>query len=163
MENEIPTSSTDTPGVRQDMRSRSNQTAGLRDELSNLKSDLDALMLHASTLSESELREARVNLISCTPTFFNFMPDVSTPCSTCCSRYRSPRTATDLIPEHAAYRGAGQRPQTQTLLSGHLFYRLDRAASIDITGDGLRRDGRAAKITQTFASCNGQHQRDDPY
>ena len=64
MENEIPTSSTDTPGVRQDMRSRSNQTAGLRDELSNLKSDLDALMLHASTLSESELREARDRILA---------------------------------------------------------------------------------------------------
>lgn len=34
-------------------------TSSMREELSNLKSDLDALMSHASTLTESELREAR--------------------------------------------------------------------------------------------------------
>jgi len=64
METENPISSTDIPGVRQDMRSRNSQTAGLRDELSNLKSDLDALMLHASTLSENELREARDRIVA---------------------------------------------------------------------------------------------------
>jgi hypothetical protein len=58
METEIPISSTETQSARPDMRTRSSQTSGLRDELSHLKSDLDALMLHASTLSESELSEA---------------------------------------------------------------------------------------------------------
>ena len=54
METEIPISATDTSGGRPDIRSRSSQASGLRDELSNLKNDLDALMLHASTLSESD-------------------------------------------------------------------------------------------------------------
>lgn len=64
METEIPISSTDTPGVRQDMRARSSQATGLREELSGLKNDLDALMLHASTLSDSELREARDRIMA---------------------------------------------------------------------------------------------------
>ena len=64
METEIPISSTETQSVRPDMRTRSSQTSGLRDELSHLKSDLDALMLHASTLSESELREARDRIVA---------------------------------------------------------------------------------------------------
>ena len=36
----------------------------LREELSRLKSDLDALMSHASTLTETELREARDRIIA---------------------------------------------------------------------------------------------------
>jgi ElaB/YqjD/DUF883 family membrane-anchored ribosome-binding protein len=64
METEIPISSTETQSARPDMRTRSSQTSGLRDELSHLKSDLDALMLHASTLSESELREARDRIVA---------------------------------------------------------------------------------------------------
>lgn len=64
METEIPISSTDTSGGRPDIRSRSNQASGLRDELSHLKNDLDALMSHASTLSESELREARDRIMA---------------------------------------------------------------------------------------------------
>ncbi|MEO0313685.1 MAG: hypothetical protein RI928_141 [Pseudomonadota bacterium] len=64
METEIPISSTESSGGRQDIRSRSSQIPGLRDELSHLKNDLDALMLHASTLSESELREARDRIMA---------------------------------------------------------------------------------------------------
>lgn len=37
---------------------------GLREELANLKDDLDALMSHASTLTESELREARDRILT---------------------------------------------------------------------------------------------------
>jgi len=64
METEIPISATHTPGGRPDIRNRNSQASGLRDELSNLKNDLDALMLHASTLSESELREARDHIMA---------------------------------------------------------------------------------------------------
>jgi ElaB/YqjD/DUF883 family membrane-anchored ribosome-binding protein len=64
METEIPISSTESSGGRQDIRSRSSQATGLRDELSHLKNDLDALLLHASTLSESELREARDRIMA---------------------------------------------------------------------------------------------------
>ncbi len=64
METEIPISSTESSGGRQDSRGRSSQTHGMRDELSNLKNDLDALMLHASTLSENELREARDRIMA---------------------------------------------------------------------------------------------------
>ena len=62
METEIPNRSTDTSARRPDIRSC--QASGLREELSNLKNDLDALMLHASTLSESELREARDRIMA---------------------------------------------------------------------------------------------------
>ena len=40
------------------------RTLRMREELSNLKSDLDALMSHASTLNENELREARDRLLA---------------------------------------------------------------------------------------------------
>lgn len=40
------------------------KTARMRDELSMLKSDLDALMSHASTLSENELQEARDRILA---------------------------------------------------------------------------------------------------
>lgn len=36
----------------------------MRNELSNLKSDLDALLSHASTLTENELREARDRILT---------------------------------------------------------------------------------------------------
>ena len=62
METEIPNRSNDTSGRRPDIRTC--QASGLREELSNLKNDLDALMLHASTLSESELREARDRIMT---------------------------------------------------------------------------------------------------
>jgi len=62
METEIPNRATDTSGRRPDIRTC--QASGLREELSNLKNDLDALMLHASTLSESELREARDRIMT---------------------------------------------------------------------------------------------------
>ena len=39
-------------------------TSSMREELSNLKSDLDALMSHASTLTEIELREARDRIMA---------------------------------------------------------------------------------------------------
>lgn len=64
METEIPISSTETQSTRPDMRSRSSQATGLRDELAHLKNDLDALLLHAATLSESELREARDRIVA---------------------------------------------------------------------------------------------------
>lgn len=64
MESEIPISSTDTPRVRPHLGTRSTHASSLRDELSNLKGDLDALMLHASTLSDSELREARDRIVA---------------------------------------------------------------------------------------------------
>ena len=44
--------------------SMAGNTNRMRDELSNLKSDLDALMSHASTLSENELREARDRILA---------------------------------------------------------------------------------------------------
>ena len=40
------------------------KTLRMREELSNLKSDLDALMSHASTLNENELREARDRILA---------------------------------------------------------------------------------------------------
>lgn len=49
-----------------DMRSASGEASGqrMRDEFSNLKSDLDALIGKASSLSEGELREARDRLMA---------------------------------------------------------------------------------------------------
>jgi ElaB/YqjD/DUF883 family membrane-anchored ribosome-binding protein len=40
------------------------RAARLRDELSMLKSDLDALMSHSSTLNENELQEARDRILA---------------------------------------------------------------------------------------------------
>lgn len=68
MNTEIPISgsSNDTGSVRREYQSAGyqNDASGLREELSNLKSDLDALMSHASTLTEIELREARDRLMA---------------------------------------------------------------------------------------------------
>jgi ElaB/YqjD/DUF883 family membrane-anchored ribosome-binding protein len=43
---------------------RARESASLREELSNLKADLDALMSHASTLTDNELREARDKIMA---------------------------------------------------------------------------------------------------
>ena len=43
--------------------SRSSSGIRLREELTHLKSDLDALLSHASTLTENELQEARDRLL----------------------------------------------------------------------------------------------------
>lgn len=69
MDPEIQTGSTDTGARRHDYQSQSSSQAGakamrLRDDLSNLKSDLDALMSHASTLSDNELYEARDRILA---------------------------------------------------------------------------------------------------
>ncbi len=74
METDIPISSTsgisgnlgEASGSRRDQRSsvQSSSVLGLREELSNLKTDLDALMSHASTLTETELREARDRILA---------------------------------------------------------------------------------------------------
>ena len=61
MNTDIPISGSDTSNARRDYQgtSQSKDTLRLREELSDLKSDLDALMSHATTLTENELREAR--------------------------------------------------------------------------------------------------------
>ncbi len=76
MDPEIQTGSTDAGIRRHDYQSQASQTSQtssmsgvgkalrMREELSTLKSDLDALMSHASTLSESELREARDRILA---------------------------------------------------------------------------------------------------
>ncbi len=58
-------SSSDTFGGRTSWSGRQSSTAaGMREELGNLKSDLDALMSHASTLTETELQEARDRILA---------------------------------------------------------------------------------------------------
>ncbi len=59
-------STSETGSVRREFQSTSyeNDAPRLREELSNLKSDLDALMAHASTLTENELREARDRIMT---------------------------------------------------------------------------------------------------
>lgn len=73
METSYPTSGSEATGLHKDRESSaamaSTSAAGskatrIRDELSNLKSDLDALMSHASTLNENELREARDRILA---------------------------------------------------------------------------------------------------
>ena len=58
---DISITSTESTAAKGEQRGfgRHADTSSMREELSNLKSDLDALMSHASTLTESELREAR--------------------------------------------------------------------------------------------------------
>ena len=67
MDPEIQTGSTDAGARRHDYQSQS-QAGGkalrMREDLANLKSDLDALMSHASTLSENELSEARDRILA---------------------------------------------------------------------------------------------------
>lgn len=59
-------STSETSSVRREFQgaSYSNEASRLREELSNLKSDLDALMSHASTLTENELIEARDRIMT---------------------------------------------------------------------------------------------------
>lgn len=72
METDIPITSSTTgnfgeaAGIRSDHRSgtQSSAATGMREELSHLKSDLDALISHASTLTESELHEARDRMLA---------------------------------------------------------------------------------------------------
>ncbi len=70
METTYTTAGTESTGLHRDSgTSTSGTTIGgkalrMREELSNLKSDLDALMSHASTLNESELREARDRILA---------------------------------------------------------------------------------------------------
>ena len=78
METNYPTSGSETTGLHKDRDTSSGSTASgaagsshlgskatrMRDDLSNLKSDLDALMSHASTLNENELREARDRILA---------------------------------------------------------------------------------------------------
>ncbi len=73
METNYPSSGSETTGLHKDRdSSASTASAGglggkatrLRDDLSNLKSDLDALLSHASTLNENELREARDRILA---------------------------------------------------------------------------------------------------
>lgn len=81
METNYPSSGSEATGLHKD-RDTSSTTTGstasstasagnlggkatrMRDDLSNLKSDLDALMSHASTLNENELREARDRILA---------------------------------------------------------------------------------------------------
>ncbi len=66
METDIPVSTSETngKGLEYQTAGHGSKVVHLRQELSNLKNDLDALMSHASTLSESELREARDRILA---------------------------------------------------------------------------------------------------
>lgn len=71
MEPNYPSSASESTGLHKDREPGSASTSNLggkalriRDELSNLKSDLDALMSHASTLTEHELSEARDRILT---------------------------------------------------------------------------------------------------
>ena len=66
MRKEVPVVDEEIKNTRLDYLSSNGSTSvlGLRQELANLKEDLDALMSHASTLTESELCEARDRLVA---------------------------------------------------------------------------------------------------
>ncbi len=75
METNYPTAGTETTALHRDTAPAGAAGAAgslgsggkalrMREELSSLKSDLDALMLHASTLNETELREARDRMLA---------------------------------------------------------------------------------------------------
>ena len=67
MDPEIKATSSDTAAMRHDYQAGTGAGAKslrLREELSSLKGDVDALMSHASTLSEIELGEARDRILS---------------------------------------------------------------------------------------------------
>lgn len=68
MNTDIPISgsTSETGSVRREFQGASygNEAPRLREELTHLKSDLDALMTHASTLTENELREARDRIMT---------------------------------------------------------------------------------------------------
>ncbi len=72
MDPEIQTSSTDAgtrrheyqSGTQAGMQAGAGKAMRMREDLAALKSDLDALMSHASTLNENELREARDRILA---------------------------------------------------------------------------------------------------
>lgn len=69
MNTDIPisgSSTSETGSIRHEYQGASygKEAPRLHEELSNLKSDLDALMSHASTLTENELREARDRIMT---------------------------------------------------------------------------------------------------
>ncbi len=75
METDIPISSStsgisgnlgEASGARREQRLgiHASSATGMREELANLKNDLDALMSHASTLTETELSEARDRILA---------------------------------------------------------------------------------------------------
>lgn len=68
MISDMPAGGTESGAVtgRQETAALGQGTSGasMREELANLKSDLDALMSHASTLTEGELREARDRMLA---------------------------------------------------------------------------------------------------
>jgi ElaB/YqjD/DUF883 family membrane-anchored ribosome-binding protein len=71
METNYPPSTSESAGLHKDRESSMSGTSNLgnkanriRDDLSNLKSDLDALMSHATTLNEQELSEARDRILA---------------------------------------------------------------------------------------------------
>ena len=63
---DMSTMSSETSGTRVEQKSggKISEQFHLREELSEIKSDLDALMSHASTLTEQELREARDRIMA---------------------------------------------------------------------------------------------------
>ena len=68
METNYPTAGTEAAGLHRESSASAGGFGGkalrIREELSTLKSDLDALMSHASTLNETELREARDRILA---------------------------------------------------------------------------------------------------
>ncbi len=71
METNYPTAGAETTALHREAGAAGSTEFGgagkalrMREELSNLKSDLDALMSHASTLNENELREARDRILA---------------------------------------------------------------------------------------------------
>lgn len=66
MESNYPSAGAETAGLHRDAGpiAAGGKALRMREELSTLKSDLDALMLHASTLNENELREARDRILA---------------------------------------------------------------------------------------------------
>ncbi len=58
------TASGATKGIYDDAGQVQQSTSSLREELTNLKSDLDALMAHAATLTDSELSEAHDKILA---------------------------------------------------------------------------------------------------
>ena len=63
---DMPTISSETTGTRIEQKGggKNSDAFHLREELSEMKSDLDALMSHASTLTENELIEARDRIMT---------------------------------------------------------------------------------------------------
>ena len=74
MEINSPSSATESAGLHKEKDTSSGSSGSasslgtkanrIRNELSNLKNDLDALMLHATTLNEHELSDARDRILA---------------------------------------------------------------------------------------------------